>query len=265
MKKLIVLCLIAAVSLSFAGKKETKKEIAAVKKIADSAIAATEEIKKTLSDVQNAQREITRAQERFALMLDDVSPTRLEEAEISMAYLTEAFRDLYSQVKSIQLIPIIQQAQKPLSRPAGFSVSLASNKLLGGDEFAIYSRGLDSFRKKFFDESRQIMKELINTYPNGTYLDRAYFWMAESYFMEKNYSTALPLYQKVLNFSGSSKEDDAQYKTAACYSLLNEPDKAFEEYKKLTQRYPASDFVPRANEALREISERRNAKTAVAE
>ena len=245
-------------------KLEIRKEIAAVKKTADSAITAAKEVKNAIVEIENMQQKIIRDQMRINVALDAVSPTRLEESEIQLAYLTEAFHDLYSRVKSIQLLPIIQNAQKPVTRPPGFTVSTAP-LLFGGDEYALYSRALDSYRKRFYDECRDIMRELVSTFPDGQYTDRAYFWMGESYFQEKNYAQAIPLYGKVLDFVESSKEDDAQYKIAVCYKFLDEQDKAFEEFTKLVQRYPASDFVPQANDELRNISIERNSKTAAKE
>jgi TolA-binding protein len=260
MKRLTVFCLITLVSFAFAGRRaQMRNDITAAKATADSALLMALEAREELSRIQARQLEIMREQKRLAVMLDDVSPTRIEGAEIKLAYLTEAFRDLYSQVGEIQLIPVIARAQNTV-RPSGFSVSAAS-RILSSDEYSLFSRGLDSFRKKFFDESRQIMREIINSFPEGHYIDRAYFWIAESHFAEKNYSLALQFYQKVLNFPGSSKADDAQFKIAVCYSLLGEPEKAFEEYKVLVQRHPASVFVGRANEAIRRILEERNSNT----
>jgi len=263
MRKLTVLFLCVLVSASFAGKKsrQMQQEIATLKKSSMAQSVVIADIQKTIADIQKTQHEIVLNQERFAVMLDDISPTRLEELEIQLAYLTEAFRDLFTQVRGIQLIPIVQQAQRTAPRPAGFAVSKASG-VLGGDEYALYSRALDSFRKRFFDESRQVLRELIMNFPDGQYSDRAHFWIAESYFQQKNYSSALEYYQKTLNFAGSSKEDDAQYRIAICYLLSGENDKAFEEFTRLVQRYPASTFVPRANDALRRITEQRNRATA---
>ena len=252
MKKLLVLFLCVLVSASFAGRKNRalQREISLLR---DHTTASFAEIRAKIDDIQEKQNELALNQERFVVMLDDISPTRLEEFEIQLAYLTEAFRDLFTQVRGIQLIPIVQQAQKTAPRPAGFSVSQAS-LALGGDEYALYSRGLDSFRKRFYSEARQIMRELMSSFPEGRYTDRANFWIAESYFQQRNYSSALKYYQQTLGFSGSSKEDDAQYKIAICYLLSGESDKAFEEFTRLIQRYPASPFVPRATEALRRLS-----------
>ena len=215
-------------------------------------------IKNSIPQLEEAQKEIMKHQEYINLLLSDPTATRLDDAEVQLAYLTEAFRDLYSQVKDIRLIPFIQQAQKTAPRPSGFTVSTAT-QTLGGDEYSLYSRGLDAYRKKFYDEARQFMLEIIKSFPNGIYSDRANYWIAESFIEQKSFKQALEFYQKVLGFSGSSKEDDAQYRIGICYLYLGEFDKAVEELTKLVRRYPASEFVGKANDAI-EIARQRRIK-----
>jgi len=256
MQKLAIILLCLLVSTSFAGRRARamQQEIAALR---DSTNASLAEIDARISEIEERQRQFALNQERFDIMLNDVSPTRLEEFEIQLAYLTEAFRDLFTSVRGLQLIPIIQQAQRTAPRPPGFTLSDAT-LTLGGNEFALYSRALNSFRNRFFRESRQIMRELIVAFPNGRYFDRAHFWIAESYFQQRNYVQALKYYQVVLNFAGTSKADDAQYRIAICYLMLGEHEMAQQEFTRLIHRFPASRFIPRATEALRQLKIQRN-------
>lgn len=255
MKKLLILLFLIAFSV-FGGKKEIAKirqEAFAAKNTADSAIVIAQEIRNLLNRIEATQKEIIKKQEITDVLIKDLSLTRIEDAEVQLVYLTEAFRDLYSQVKDIRLIPLIQQAQKTALRPSGFTVSTAT-QTLGGDEYSLYSRGLDAYRNGFFEESRQFFREILNSFPNGKYSDRAHFWIAESYFSQKNYSQALQHYQAVFSFKGSAKEDDAQYRIGISYMLLGENDKALEELTKFIQRYPASELISKANEVMREVS-----------
>jgi len=259
MKKLLVFCLFLAFLTGCGEKKAptspTHEELNAAKKIADSAMAAINEIRNSIPKIEEAQKEIIKHQEYINILLSDPTATRLDDAEVQLAYLTEAFRDLYSQVREIRLIPLIQQAQRTAPRPSGFTVSTAT-QTLGGDEYSLYSRGLDAYRKKFYDEARQFMMEVIKSFPNGIYSDRANYWIAESFMEQKSFKQALEFYQKVLGFGGSSKEDDAQYRIGICYLYLGEFDKAVEELTKLVRKYPASEFVVKANDAI-EIARRR--------
>jgi len=233
------------------------RSVLQAQKTADLALAQISELKKIVSAFEQSQQIVETRQRRMSAALLSVSPTRLEENEIQLAYLTEAFQDLYSRVGAIQILPIIQQTLRTPVRPAGFTVSDATRKL-GGDEFAIFSRGLSAFRRTFFEESRQILRHTIQTFPQGDFTDRANFWIAEAYFRERNYSAALVYYQKVLDFIGSSKEDDAQHRIAVSYQNMGELDIALSEFMRLIHRYPSSEFVIPANEAIQEIRTIRN-------
>jgi TolA-binding protein len=262
MKKLLVFCFFLAL-LTGCGEKKTSlspifHELNVVKKMTDSAMTAINTIRSSIPQIEEAQKEIIKHQQYINFLLSDPTSSRLDDAEVQLAYLTEAFRDLYSQVKEIRLIPFIQQAQKTAPRPSGFTVSTAT-QTLGGDEYSLYSRGLDAYRKKFYDEARQFMLEIIKSFPNGNYSDRANYWIAESFIEQKSFKQALEFYQRVLGFNGSSKEDDAQYRIGICYLYLGEFDKAVEELKKLVLRYPASEFVGKANDAI-EIARQRRIK-----
>lgn len=258
MPKMAIMFLCILISTSFAGRKlrAVQQELADYKEITEKRFEQFMAINKNISDINDSLRQIRKNHEHLEIMLNDISPARLEEAEIQLAYLTEAFRDLFTDVKNIQLIPIIQKSQKTYPRPQGFAVSNAS-ALLGSDEYNMYSRALDSYRKKFFDEARLIFNEITTKFPSGSYIDRAYFWTAESFFSEKNYTAALEFYERTLTYKGSSKEDDSQYKLAICYLLSDESEKAEEEFTKLVQKYPASDYVPKATEALRRLAEQK--------
>jgi TolA-binding protein len=264
MKKLFIFCLFF-VLFTGCGEKNVSlapllQEIDKTKKTADSALAVVTALRNSLPQIESMQKDISKYQEYIDFLLSDPTASRLDDAEVQLAYLTEAFRDLYSQVREIRLIPFIQQQQRTAPRPGGFSVSTAT-QTLGGDEYSLYSRGLDAYRKKFYDETRQFMTESINSFPNGKYGDRANVWVAESYIEQKNFKQALEFYQKVLGFSGSSKEDDAQYRIGICYLNLGEFDKAVEELTKLVRRYPASEFVDKANDAI-EIAKLRRVQQA---
>ncbi|MCL2843996.1 MAG: outer membrane protein assembly factor BamD [Chitinivibrionia bacterium] len=234
-----------------------QRRIAQAQATADLALEEIAALNRALNQIQEAQRNIQHTQRRMAATLHTMSPARLEESEIQLAYLTEAFQDLYSRVAAIQLLPIIQQTQRTPVRPRGFTVSDATINL-SGDEFADFSRGLEAFRRRFYAEARQVLRLTIQRFPQGKFTDRANFWIAEAYFMERNYTSALTYYENVLGFSGSSKQDDAQYKIALSYRNMGELDMAFNEFRRLIHRFPASEWVVPANEAILEIVMMRN-------
>ena len=69
----------------------------------------------------------------------------------------------------------------------------------------------------------------------------AYVRAADSYFMEKNYSTARSMYQNVID-NGLSQSDYALYQVALINGI-NNPSEKIKTFNTLTQRYPESDLV----------------------
>ncbi len=218
--------------------------------VADSLSRVTESHLTVLNGaLLTTRREIADFKEEQA----NVSPARLEEIEVQLALLTEAFKDLYATVAAIKVLPQIKYAPVKPKRPKGFVVSTAS-AMFDGDEYDIYSRAMESFRNQFYLESRQLFSAQIEKFPEGRLTDRAYFWIGETYFAAKEYDHALEAFSKATNFPGSSKEDDALYKQALSYYRLGENDISRELFKKVINRYPASEYLQRAQNYLKKLS-----------
>ncbi len=217
------------------------EEIDSVSKVSDSLSRATEsQLAVVNGALLTTRQEMTEMRE----VQDDMSPARLEEMEVQLALLAEAFKDLYATVAAIKVLPQIKYAPVKAKRPKGFVVS-SSTAMFDGEEYEIYSRGMESYRKKFYVESRQLLTSLIEKYPKGRLVDRAYYWIGESYFAEKEYSIAITSFEKIADFTGGTKEDDALYKQALSYYRLGENDTARELFKKLIGRFPGSEYLDR--------------------
>lgn len=183
---------------------------------------------------------------------ENVSPARLEELEVQLALLTEAFKDLYATVAAIKVLPQVKYKPVKPTRPKGFAVSSAS-AMFDGDEYDIYSRAMENFRNSFFLESRQLFSAQIEKYPEGRLVDRAHYWIGETYYSEKAYDLAVIAFAKAAKFSGSAKEDDALYKQALSYYRMGENDISRELFKTLISRYPASEYVQRCKNYLNKL------------
>ena len=184
---------------------------------------------------------------------DYTSIAKIEELEVTLSLLTEAFKDLYETVSAIKVLPQIKITPKKPKRPKGFVVSDASG-LFDGDEYNIYNRALENYRKEFFLQARQLFTAQLEKFPKGKLADRAQYWIGETYFAEKSFDKAIIEFQKVENYKGSTKQDDALFKIGLCYYKLNENDTAKEMFNKLIARYPASEYVKIAKEYSKKLS-----------
>jgi len=182
-----------------------------------------------------------------------ISPARLEELETQVALLTEAFKDLYSIVAGIRVLPQIKYAPIKPSVPKGFNLSDAGDLVLG-EEQSLYQRAMELYRTGRFTESRQLFTAQLEKYPTGSLADRASFWVGETYFSEKEYGQAINAYVSTEKFKGSSKCDDALYKQAVAYARLGENDTARELFNTLVGRYPSSEYADNARKHAEKLS-----------
>jgi TolA-binding protein len=85
--------------------------------------------------------------------------------------------------------------------------------------------------------------EAIGRGKNDELAKRATYWLGETYFAQKKYKDALPLFQETLKFKNSEKKADAQFMIARSYENLGSKAKAKAAYEKVVKNYPMSKNV----------------------
>ena len=84
--------------------------------------------------------------------------------------------------------------------------------------------------------------------------DNSQYWLAECYYSTKNYKRAILEFEKVFTFPGTDKDDDSQLKLALSYQSLGNLVKAREEYQRMVDYFPSSEYFSRAKESLKQLS-----------
>lgn len=109
-----------------------------------------------------------------------------------------------------------------------------------------YILGYSYLKLQNYSLSAQNFKEVASTISasSSAIQQDAYVRTADAYFMQKNYSVAKDLYQKVIN-SSLPQSDYALYQQALINGINNAPEK-IKTFNTLVQRYPNSDLVPEA-------------------
>lgn len=226
-------------------------DVVQVKENSDEALKLAQEAK---LDVDVLSTKTTELDNKIILLSEEissVSAAKIEELENRLSLLVEAYKDLQAQVKAIEAMPVrVVKSQKP-PEPT-FSPSSAVS-LVTSPEYDLYQQALQVFNKRQYDVAVVKFNDLVKQYPDGQYTANSHYWIGECYYSNSDFASAIITFQNVLNFQRSQKADDAQNKIALCYLKMGQSAMAKTEFQKLIDRYPASEFVPKAKQYLKEI------------
>ena len=122
----------------------------------------------------------------------------------------------------------------------------------------IYSQSMAAFWDNDFGSAIQGFQELINSDADNevtsALADNSQYWLAECYYSQKDFKRAIAEFERVFHYADTDKHDDAQLKIGLSYQSLGNIDKAREEFKRLIDHFPGSEFYPKAKEAFKQLS-----------
>lgn len=116
-----------------------------------------------------------------------------------------------------------------------------------------YTRALNLFMDRRYQEAKDLFTQLLNSGIDHPLLPNCQYWIGESLFGMREYRRAIEAFQRVFEYRSQIKHDDAQIMIANSYFMLGDRQRARQEYQRLIDRYPNSDYVAFARQRLREI------------
>lgn len=225
-----------------------------LEKLANEAKARADKSSNELADINSAIMKNSKEIDKLSSVVADISPNRIEELEVHLALLTEAYKDLYEQLAAIKVLPQVRYVKPKPKKPASFSVSKATVDLLGGDEYALYSKAQEEFRGGFFEKSILSWEHLLKTYPNSRYTSSAHYWIGVALMKQERNDEALLSFHSAENTQNSRHQSRSVLMSAKCYIRLSENDKAIERLKYLIGRFPQSTAITEAQSLLQSLS-----------
>ncbi len=113
-----------------------------------------------------------------------------------------------------------------------------------------YDEARQAFESRNYQQAIQLFESLLAASSTHPLADNAQYWIGESQFMLRQYDAAIISFEKVFTFSNSNKNADAQYKLGLCYMLKGDKTKARDEFNRLIEEYPKSNYVDAAKRKL---------------
>jgi len=106
-----------------------------------------------------------------------------------------------------------------------------------------------------YDQAITAFTTFQQLYPNSQYGDNAQFWLAEAYYVKRDFAAALPEYQKMLvAYPASKKLSHAMLKVGYSYSELGQVAEAVAVLEELQQRFPGTAAAQLAAQRLTHLS-----------
>lgn len=228
-------------------------DVIQVKENSDEALKLAQDAK---LDVDVLSTKVTEIDNKIILLSEEissVSAAKIEELENRLALLVEAYKDLQAQVKAIESMPVRAVSQQTKKAPEPTFSPASAISMVSSPEYDLYQQALQTFNKRQYDNAVVLFNDLLKHYPSGQYASNAFYWIGECYYAISDFASAVTAFRKVVTFSRSQKADDAQNKIALSFLKMGQTVEAKTEFQKLVDRYPASEFVPRAKQYLKEI------------
>lgn len=112
---------------------------------------------------------------------------------------------------------------------------------------------IDFVSKQEFNKAIDELNKLASQEKEPVALSNCNYWLGESYFGLREYNKAIQHYQKVLKVSNSPKNDNAQIMIAEAHVRSGQVAEAKRAFESLIEKYPQSNFVPRAKKMLQQL------------
>lgn len=177
-------------------------------------------------EIETLQFQNDNAGERQAALYQDLD-ARLQSLETNQVQTVEQLRQTVSRVEQTQ-----QQVEDVNNQ-------IASPPIPIGSDQDNYNAAFDLIQSRRYDEAAAAFESFLRTFPDSPLADNAQYWLAETYYVQRQFADALPQFQRVLDdYPQSAKLPDALLKIGYCNYELKNFDAAREALEQVSRQFP---------------------------
>lgn len=123
-----------------------------------------------------------------------------------------------------------------------------------GEPFALYREGQADLAAHKHAEAESVFRSFVKRYPRHDLADNAQYWLGETYYDRKDYTSAAPEFQSVVvRWPSGNKAPDALLKLGYCLIALGETQKGRDVLNQVAEHYPRTDAARLAERRLIEL------------
>lgn len=124
-----------------------------------------------------------------------------------------------------------------------------------GDQQA-YNAAFELIQARRYEDATRAFTDFLVVYPGSSLRDNAQYWLAETYYVRRQFAVALPEFQTVLDaYPRSAKLPDALLKVGYCNHELGQLDAARAALREVQRLYPDTTAARLATQRLERISQ----------
>ena len=217
-----------------------------------------EQLNKRLNGLENEQKATSNAVSDLLIKVQSLTTElkvltgRFEESryfsEKSSKELGEGKDTLIAKVKELEVT--VNNLNKKLADLE--TTKVPAEKQKPAEEVKdFYMEAYKAYKANDFEGAREKFKTILKNYPESEYSDNSRFWIAESYYKEKNYEDAILAYEELIKKnSRSDKIPGAMLKQGLAFYELNDKKTGKIVLEKLIEKFPDSEEAQVAKQKL---------------
>ncbi|MGX2041100.1 tol-pal system protein YbgF [Methylocaldum sp. MU1018] len=182
----------------------------------------------------------------------------MEELSHKLEVAQQQQRDMYTdldqrmqQLSAGAAAPAAAPSDAGLTVPAGPAPQTPAPAADSGNRQAAYQKAFGILKEGKYPEAIKEFKSFVAAYPTGEYADNAHYWLAEAYYVSRDFNASRDTFRKVIkDFPQSSKVPDALLKLGFIEYDTGQKANAKELLTEVVKRYPDSSAAKMAEKRL---------------
>ena len=183
------------------------------------------------------------------------------ESENTAERQRQLYLDVDGRLQSLE-ISQAQAAEAPpvavidLENPDGPSPIAPRTPPVTGSDQDNYQMAFNLLRDGRYVESAEAFDQFLTVFPSSPLADNAQYWLAETYYVQRQFTTALPAFQTVVDqYPDSMKLPDALLKIGFCNYELQQWDSARQALMRVSREFPDTTAARLATQRLERLAQ----------
>lgn len=162
-------------------------------------------------------------------------------------------RNLYVDIdRRLRVLEVMRRDDKKMAIPME-GVKPALNKSINGKS-KLYDHALNLLRETRYEEAATAFRQVLTETPDSAYADNSQYWLAETFYVTRQFASALKAFQSLLdNYKDSNKRADAYLKMGYIQYELKKNTEARILLNKVLKLYTGTTAARLAEERLRRM------------